>query len=263
MKSVSVIIPTWNREKTLKRAIESALNQTLSPIEILVCDDGSTDNTYKIVESLNNAKVKWFAGKHTGLPAVPRNRGIKNARGEWLAFLDSDDEWLPNKLEKQLRAVKQMKCRAACANAYRVKSGPIPKKSCLDYTGRIIEFSDLLKNNYVISSSALIHKSLIPKCLGFPEALELRAVEDYAFWLRILTQTDFAYVNENLVYYTDEPKLSIRKTARSVHLQRKAVFQNFLSWSSKNRLPFRFILLGFIYYLLSEKDFRIRDLLEL
>lgn len=91
--SVSVIIPTWNRELRLKKTIESVLVQTLFPLEILVCDDGLTDNTFEIVKSLNHSKVKWILGEHSGLPAVARNRGIRESKGEWLAFLDSDDWW--------------------------------------------------------------------------------------------------------------------------------------------------------------------------
>ncbi len=93
---VSVIIPTWNAAATIKTAVLSALRQTYPPLEILVCEDGSTDNSKEIVESLNDARVRWLTGPHAGQPAIPRNRGIRKATGQWLAFLDSDDEWLPN-----------------------------------------------------------------------------------------------------------------------------------------------------------------------
>src|SRR4051794_13419670 len=100
--SVSVIIPTWNRAATLGPAIQSVLNQTYPPREVLVCDDGSTDNSVDVVAQLDDQRIRWLPGGRGGRPAIPRNRGIGAATGEWLAFLDSDDEWLPDKLERQL-----------------------------------------------------------------------------------------------------------------------------------------------------------------
>src|SRR5262249_7122187 len=100
--SVSVIIPTWNRAATVMAAVESALAQTHAPLEVLVCDDGSSDDSAQRVGALPDPRVRWLPGPRGGRPAIPRNRGIAAARGEWLAFLDSDDEWLPDKLERQL-----------------------------------------------------------------------------------------------------------------------------------------------------------------
>src|SRR5262245_1813867 len=99
---ISVIIPTWNRAQSVKRAISSALRQTHPPHEILVCDDGSTDNTEEVVRAMGDSRVRWIAGPHAGCPAVPRNRGIAASKGDWIAFLDSDDAWLPEKLEAQI-----------------------------------------------------------------------------------------------------------------------------------------------------------------
>src|SRR5690606_38869541 len=102
MVKISVIIPTWNRAETLGKAISSALNQTLSPYEVIVCGvDGSPDQ--KVVNSIKDPRVRWIEGGKDGLASIPRNRGIKASKGEWLAFLDSDDEWLPEKLEKQFK----------------------------------------------------------------------------------------------------------------------------------------------------------------
>src|SRR3989304_3363777 len=176
-RSVSVIIPTWNRANIVVKAIKSVLNQTLPPLEILVCDDGSIDDTFEIVKSIKNKRIKWIAGAHSGLPAVPRNRGIKESRGEWLTFLDSDDEWLPKKLEKQLALAKRLDCLAVCCNAYSVDAEG-KRKKYLAYSKETIDFFDLLKANHVICSTAVIHRSLISKCLGFPENKNLKAIED-------------------------------------------------------------------------------------
>ena len=250
---VSVIIPTWNRAHMLKRAIQSALNETLAPLEILLCDDGSTDNTFEIVKSLNNPKVKWIGGKHSGLPAVVRNRGIKESKGDWLAFLDSDDEWHPKKLEKQLALAKKTGSLAICSNAYSLNSKD-ERKEYLSYSKNTISFSDLLDVNYVICSSAIIHRSLLLKCFGFPEIPALKTWQDYAFWLRISTQTTFAYLSEPLVFYFDEPSKSNRRFTKNPYLQKKIVLEDFLRWGWKNKIGFRYMQITFLSYFKSIKN---------
>lgn len=101
--SVSVVVPVWNREGTIERAIRSALEQTQPPLEVIVCDDGSTDGTADILRRLarEDPRVRVISAGRSGGPAAPRNRGLGHAEGEWVAFLDSDDEWLPGKLQVQ------------------------------------------------------------------------------------------------------------------------------------------------------------------
>jgi glycosyltransferase involved in cell wall biosynthesis len=102
MITVSVIIPTYNRADVIEKAIGSVLNQSYRDFEVLVIDDGSTDNTTKVVEKL---PVKYIWQRHHGAPSA-RNRGIAQARGKYIAFLDSDDWWLPGKLEKQVAVME-------------------------------------------------------------------------------------------------------------------------------------------------------------
>ena len=103
---VSVIVPTFNRKKTIIRAINSILNQTYIDVEIIVVDDCSTDDTQKVVNSLNSNKIKYVKHDKNRGACAARNTGIKLAKGEYIAFLDSDDEWLPEKLEKQINFLK-------------------------------------------------------------------------------------------------------------------------------------------------------------
>ena len=105
--SISVIIPTFNRAELLKRALESVQCQTLLPYEVLVIDDGSTDHTKELVNS-QFPKVRFFHQEQKGVSAA-RNRGIQLAKGNWIAFLDSDDEWLPNKLRVQVQEITKFK----------------------------------------------------------------------------------------------------------------------------------------------------------
>ena len=99
---ISVVIPAYNREKTIKRCIDSAMRQTYAASEIIVVDDGSTDKTLNIIEKEYNGAVRVIKQKHKGAQAA-RNAGIRIAQGEYIAFLDSDDEWLLDKLEAQIK----------------------------------------------------------------------------------------------------------------------------------------------------------------
>lgn len=231
MIEISVIIPTWNRAETLGKAISSALNQTLSPFEILVCGvDGSPDQ--KVVNSINDPRVRWIEGGKDGVASIPRNRGIRASRGEWLAFLDSDDEWLPEKLEKQFKHATEIGCDASCTNAIRY----IPSQ---EYSGEYVDdiFEDrisfplLLKDNCIICSSVLVKKELVEKSNYFPEDRTLKVGEDYALWLRIATLTDFAFVSEPLLIYRDEPQNSIRAFCLPYWDLKANVLKSFISWA--------------------------------
>jgi len=237
MNTVSVIIPTWNRGKTIKKAILSVLSQTIPPFEIIVCDDGSIDNTFEIVKSLNNSKVRWVSGKHSGLPAVVRNRGIKESKGEWLAFLDSDDWWEKDKLERQLELVKKLQVKAACSNAYIINPHNLEKEG-LYFSKREIKdvfgFNELLITNFVVCSSFFVEKRLVMECGGFPEEPALKAIEDYALWLRVSTKTKIAYSNKPLINYFNDPDNSIRNVWQNVKLQKKMILKDLFKWFIKN-----------------------------
>lgn len=104
---VTVIIPTYNREKTIKRAISSVLNQTYKNIELIIVDDCSSDNTEKIIKTIKDERLKYYRLEKNNGACYARNYGIKLAKGKFIAFQDSDDEWLPNKLEKQLNNMRK------------------------------------------------------------------------------------------------------------------------------------------------------------
>jgi len=104
---ISVVIPVYNREKTIRYCLDSVLNQTYSPMEIIVVDDCSTDKTVQVIKSYSDPRIRCIVlDKNSGAQAA-RNRGIKEAKGEWIAFQDSDDEWMPEKLEKQIKIIEK------------------------------------------------------------------------------------------------------------------------------------------------------------
>lgn len=208
---VSVIIPTYNRCERLKLTIESVLKQTYQDFELLICDDGSTDDTHEMVMAFNDERIRWLEGSNSGGPATPRNRGIAEARGEWLAFLDSDDLWEPTKLERQIEVVKESKFKAVCTNAKVLVNGEILTKPYFHFLeDKIYTFKDMLMVNWVICSSMMIHCSLVERVGNFPVSKTFKVGEDYVLWISVAMDTDIYFIKDQLVTYRDEPNDSIR-----------------------------------------------------
>lgn len=233
---ISVIIPTWNRALSVKRAITSALRQTCQPYEILICDDGSTDDTEEVVRAIGDSRIRWVAGAHAGCPAVPRNRGITASRGEWIAFLDSDDVWLPEKLEVQLAVVQKTGASAVCTNAFRDTGGGEVDGALISWSRDKLSFSDLVRDNKVVCSSMLVRRSLLDETSGFPERSALRIGEDFSLWLRVARLAPIAYIDEPLILYKDEPTTSVRAQGPSVATQHRRAFLDFLFWRAEKQL---------------------------
>jgi glycosyltransferase involved in cell wall biosynthesis len=253
---ISVIIPNYNGSKTLEAVIKSCLNQTLKPIEILVCDDGSTDESKKIVGGINNNIVKWIPLPHSGTPAIPRNNGIRISEGEWIAFCDNDDEWLPTKLEKQISLATKLDCKASCTNAIKKVNGINIEKNMINYKKEKISFYDLLNSNSIVCSSSVVKKSILEKIGGFSEVLEHGSYADFICWLRVLTQTDFAFIDESLVIYDDHPRTSIRALFLDDKILRENALNNFIGWVGKQKR------INLIFYLIQIRIYNIIKLFK-
>ena len=178
---VSVIIPTYNRGWILKEAIDSVLAQDYKDFELIVVDDGSTDNTSEVLAPYGN-DIRIFFQKNKGVSAA-RNRGITEASGQYIAFLDSDDLWLPRKLSTQINFFNQMPDALICQteeiwirNGRRVN----PKKRHKKLSGMIFEPS--LELCLVSPSAVMIRRSLFDRVGEFD--VTLPACEDYDLWLR-------------------------------------------------------------------------------
>ena len=194
---ISVIIPTFNRKKTLERAIQSVMDQSLLPFEILIIDDGSNDGTEQWVKE-NFQNIKYIYQNNHGVSSA-RNTGIENAHGDWVAFLDSDDEWLPNKLYEQVKAIDsnpEMKFfhtnEIWIRNGMRVNQMKKHKK----YGGYI--FEKCLDICRVSPSSVLIQKEVFDNIGIFDESL--RVCEDYDLWLRITSKYPVVFLDIPLIY---------------------------------------------------------------
>lgn len=186
---VSIIIPVFNSQNTIKEAIYSVLSQTYSNFEILIIDDNSSDNSLDIINELSekDKRIKIISLSENKGVANARNLGLKNATGEFIAFLDSDDKWYPNKLEAQIHFMK--------ANNYDFTFTSYNK---FNQDGKIL---NLMRCPYKIDNHKLL-KTCYPGCLTvmikrnilqnlyFP--LNTKR-EDYAFWLKVIKRTKFAY----------------------------------------------------------------------
>ena len=243
---VSVIIPTWNRAEAVVAAVGDVLRQTESDLEVLVCDDGSTDDTRARLEAISDPRLRWLDGPRSGCPAAPRNRGIARANGEWIAFLDSDDRWLPTKLARQLAVASAAGVGAVSSNASRVRGGK-PAGTVVDHPRPLIRTHDLLSWNPVVCSSMVVRADVLSRCGGFPEHRPFLPIEDHALWLRVAAITDIAYVPECLVVYADEPATSVRAgIGANADEQRLALYESYRRWCAESgkwpSLPHRLLV---------------------
>ena len=192
---ISVLIPAYNAARTVGATIESVLNQTLPAHEIIVVDDGSADDTPAVAARFG-APVRLIRQANSG-PAAARNHAARLASCEWLALLDSDDRWLPNKLERQAvyltdEKISVVHCRAENHRA------EVPTGS--------LNFERLWQRNCLVTSSVLLRREAFLQAGGFDEDRALIGVEDYNLWLRLAANgRAFAYCPETLVCYTPAP----------------------------------------------------------
>jgi len=193
--NVSVVLPTYNRYTFLKRALVSVFVQTYKPSEVIVIDDGSTDNTSQIKQDF--PAIKYFYQKNKGVSSA-RNLGIKKASYEWIAFLDSDDEWHKDKLKEQVAFHKQNPDILMSYTDEKwirdTKEVKIPKKF-KKYSGEV--FNKCLSHCIIAPSASLIHKDLFFKIGLFDESLEV--CEDYDLWLRIALEHPIGLVDKKLI----------------------------------------------------------------
>lgn len=203
---VSVIMPAFNAEKTISAAVESVFKQTFENWELLVINDGSTDSTLDIMSQFNDERIRLITQVNQGVAAA-RNTGLRQANGEYIAFLDSDDLWLPTKLEKQAALLKRSGIELGLV--YTKHRGFIddPTQSfSMDVDASIgydNDYHRLLIMDYVPTLTVMIRASLISDIGYFRE--DLRGTEDWDYWIRIAKYYGLERVNEELALYRISP----------------------------------------------------------
>lgn len=199
---VSVIIPTYNRGILVAETIKSVINQSYNDIEIIVVDDGSTDNTEEVIKNIVASNLFYIKTSNSGRPAVPRNTGFKHSRGEYIAFLDSDDIWLPDKIKRQVKILENdsrvglVFCQCKFFGEGYRENKLYPSKA---FSGNV--FENLILGNFVPTVSVLCRREVLEQIGVFDENPNLRAFEDYELWIRIAYKFQFHYINEPLCLF--------------------------------------------------------------
>lgn len=244
----SVVIPTYNREKIISKAIESVLSQTYENFELIVVDDGSTDRTKDVVEGYNDSKIRYLWQEATGAPAGPRNRGIDLARGKYVAFLDSDDWWLPEKLQVCFDRIKSFPNTDVVFHD--MNSFIDGKEGKVMYCGPLKSpiFHHLLESCRGISlSSSVVRLRKLKEVEGFEEDKNFVAAEDFDLWLKLaLIIDDFMYIDQVLGYY-NEHSTGISKFEDVQIRNSEYVYRKYLSIYSKDKKK-QMRLMGLSYF---------------
>lgn len=236
---VTVILPTYNRAATIKRACMSVLNQTYRNLELIVVDDGSTDETKRILERIHDDRLFYIHQVNSGA-CTARNNGIDHAHGEYIAFQDSDDEWLPNKLERQMEVMRYVNADIVFCGMSRHGYGNRDEGNIYPNIreGRIFERQ--LISNSIVSTQTMLCKSYVFKVFKFD--VDMPRLQDYELVIRMASTFTFYYLKEPLVeVFLQEDSLTKDedKTIKAVELllerdigiferypQRKAEFLN-------------------------------------
>ncbi|GAB1545032.1 glycosyltransferase [Scytonema sp. NUACC21] len=228
MPKISVIIPAYNAEKTIRATIDSVLEQTFRDFELIIINDGSTDNTLELLHSIQDARLKIFSYANSGLP-VARNRGLARATSEYIAFLDADDLWASDKLELQLLTLEQNpEAGVAYSWTYFMdvdeQGNPVSFLPSPSYCFVGDVYKNLLVSDFIHSgSNTLIRKEAIESAGEFDSTL--KSCEDWDYWLRLAAQWDFVPVFKHQIFYRRTPgamssKVEVMKQASLIAMEK-------------------------------------------
>ena len=238
---VSVIIPTYNRSQQTIRAAYSVLAQSgvgeFFDLEVIVVDDCSDEVDFSsLKEGLQDTKVRIIRSeKNSGGPAIPRNLGIEASKGNWLAFLDSDDMWREAKLISQLEALQNSGLRACGSSSISINTSHLFKifKRLVIKNSTLTRWHIFLGN--ALTTSSMLIESGVVNCSGkFPQNNKVNFYEDYAYWLRVMSFTDIALTPGQLVVYdsSGDAKRSLNVFDHRTAL--RETFRDFDAWLRTN-----------------------------
>lgn len=230
MSKVSVIIPSYNRAHCIAACIQSVLNQTMQDLEVIIVDDCSKDNTEEVVNKIQDPRVKFIRHDKNQGGAVARNTGIEKASGEFIAFLDSDDLWLPNKLEKQISFMEEKGDSFGLCYTWFILQDPEGNEIMrLEYDIQGREIPELLIRNYVGTFSSVVFRASVLKAVNGLDP-KMRSCQDWDLFIRANQVTDICYVPEHLVIYLQDKKDQFRISSNP-----QAVIDGHLRLLSKNK----------------------------
>jgi glycosyltransferase involved in cell wall biosynthesis len=193
---VSVIMPSWNTGRYIAQSIQSVVNQTYPNWELVLVDDCSTDDTDAVVAGFHDERIRYFKNEHNSGAAVTRNRALREAQGEWIAFLDSDDLWSPEKLERQLRFMKEKGCVFSYHDYEKIDEDSKPLN--IYVTGpEVVDRRRMYHYGY----PGCLTFMYSAKELGLVQIEDIRKNNDYAILLKLCKQAECYLLRENLAQY--------------------------------------------------------------
>lgn len=223
--AVSIVLPAYNRVGSIRMAVESVLRQSFADFELIVVDDGSTDGTMAQLADITDPRVRMLANPQNLGASAARNRGIRAARGEWVAFQDSDDEWMPQKLAKQMARLEQYSEDAiACYCGMMIVGEPeatlearttvlyIPDSTIASVEGNLL--GQLLARSFISTQMLVVRRTALLETGGFDEALP--ALEDWDCAIGLSMRGMFSFVDEPLVVqYFSENSITRSRAKRA------------------------------------------------
>ncbi len=256
---VSIIIPTFNRAAILDRAIQSVLNQTYIDFELIIVDDNSSDNTEDIVSNYTDNRIRYLRHDENKGAGAARNTGIKEAKYEYIAFQDSDDEWAPNKLSKQMNLIRESppEIGVVYTGFWRVEGDIktyIPSRNVSQKKGDIL--LQLLQDNFVGTPTVIARKDCFQKVGLFDE--NLPCLEDWDLWIRIAKRYNFEIIDEPMVisHYTPG-SVNYQSLEKEIFARKRILEKNSRDFCSKTILARHYFIIGNLYFLCGEqKRFR-------
>ncbi len=264
MARVDIIIPTYNRATILPETLKSVQVQTFSDWRCFIAEDGETSATRAAVEPfLEDSRFVYLPGAHAGLPAAPRNRAIQKGSAQFVAFLDDDDLWLPEKLEEQIRFMEQHpNCILLGSNAY-IWNGTASRNSDLplffsEPVSGSISVEALAETDFIINCTAVVRRTVFAQAGLLNEAAALASCEDYEFWLRIAPLGEVWVLDRALAIYRDAPQSSVRAglTMPATYKKLAAVFDAALRGNGVIRSPLdRAGNMRRVYFYRNKRDF--------
>ena len=249
---VSVIVTTHERPELCARAVRSALAQTLAPDEVLVWDDGSSSETRARLRHLTarHPEIRLFEGEPAGTPAVGRNRLIELARGEWVAMLDDDDEWLPAKLALQLPYMDAWDVIGSAARRRSNDSDYVPHVGPVSRTV-------LFRDNVLLLSTVMIRRRAL--AAKFREERSLAGLEDYCLWLDLADAGARIVGTPDVVAIYDDSG-AVRLSTAAYAVQKRLVLHMLQRW--RRRLLDRATAAGALVHAFRQAKLRLRSLLQ-
>jgi len=220
---ISIVIPLYNKEKQVSGTLESVFRQTFQDFEIVIVDDGSTDNSVEVVSNFKDKRISITSQSNQGV-SVARNTGIENAKYDYIAFLDADDEWYPEYLQEQVNLIQNYPdcCVFACAYQLRSHTGNLKpvklnKMPFSSQTGILTNYFEVASCSHppLWTSAIVVEKKAILSVGGFP--VGIKAGEDLLTWARLAIKYQIAFNRNNLAIFDVPENLKSREPRIDIH----------------------------------------------